>query len=140
MDRERNWRTISRRQLGVQALISGASLLLPRILRAASTQGAVPGEGSDQQQGASSQAARVSGELESRYQSTIRKWADRLSEEQRRHVRRILEANEAMLDPIRNFQLENSDPPAAVLRFYSDEELVPKDKLKSETERQNNQA
>lgn len=59
-------------------------------------------------------------EVESRYQNVIRLWGDRLSNEQRERVRRVLVANARMMRPMRAFQLENGDPPAEVLRITND--------------------
>jgi hypothetical protein len=60
-------------------------------------------------------------EVESRYQNVIRRWGDRLSNEQRQRVHRVLVANARMMQPMQAFQLENGDPPAEVLRITSDD-------------------
>jgi hypothetical protein len=60
-------------------------------------------------------------EVESRYQNVIRRWGDRLSNEQRQRVHRVLVANARMMQPMHAFQLENGDPPAEVLRITSDD-------------------
>jgi hypothetical protein len=49
----------------------------------------------------------------------IRKYGDRLSEEQRKHLGKILAYNEAMLAPVRAFALQNGDPSATVLKLSS---------------------
>lgn len=59
-------------------------------------------------------------EVESRYQNLIRVWGERLSDEQRERVHRVLVANARMMHPMRAFQLENGDPPAEVLRVTTD--------------------
>jgi len=56
-------------------------------------------------------------EVEARLTNAIRKYGNRLSEEQRQHLRRILTYNERMLVAIRTFSLQNGDPPASVLRI-----------------------
>jgi hypothetical protein len=56
-------------------------------------------------------------EVEARLTNIVRKYGDRLSEEQRQHLRRILSYNETMLAPIRTFPLKNSDAPATVLKL-----------------------
>jgi len=59
-------------------------------------------------------------EVESRYQNVIRLWGNRLSNEQRERVRRVLIKNARMMQPMRAFHLENGDPPAEVLRITTD--------------------
>src|SRR5690349_12802659 len=59
-------------------------------------------------------------EVESRYQNVIRIWGDRLSDEQRERVHRVLVKNARMIQPMRAFQLENGDPPAEALRISND--------------------
>ena len=59
-------------------------------------------------------------EVDSRYQNVIRVWGERLSEEQRERIHRVLVANARMMQPMRAFRLENGDPPAEVLRVTTD--------------------
>ena len=59
-------------------------------------------------------------EVESRYQNVMRQWGDRLSNEQRERVRRVLVKNARMMQPMRAFHLQNGDPPAEVLRITGD--------------------
>jgi hypothetical protein len=61
-------------------------------------------------------------EVEARLANIVRKYGDRLSEEQRQHLRRILSYNETMLAPIRAFPLRNSDSPATVLKLSTGKE------------------
>jgi hypothetical protein len=61
-------------------------------------------------------------EVEARLANIIRKYGDRLSEEQRQHLRHILSYNETMLAPIRAFPLKNSDSPATVLKLAAGKE------------------
>ncbi len=56
-------------------------------------------------------------EVEARLANIIRKYGDRLSDEQRQHLRRILSYNETMLVPVRAFPLKNSDTPATILKL-----------------------
>lgn len=60
------------------------------------------------------------GEVESRFQRIVQKYGDRLSEEQETRLRKILAYNEKMMQPIRDFPLENGQPTASVLKFYPD--------------------
>jgi hypothetical protein len=58
--------------------------------------------------------------VESRYQRILQQYGDRLSEEQKARLRKILAYNQKMMEPIRNFPLENGQPTASVLKFYPD--------------------
>src|SRR5262249_42555436 len=55
-------------------------------------------------------------EVEAKLANIVRKWGSRLSDDQRKHLRRVLTYNERMLASVRSFPLENGDPPASVLR------------------------
>jgi hypothetical protein len=58
-------------------------------------------------------------DVEAKLANIIRRYGERLSEEQRKHLRRILAYNETMLAPVRAFALQNGDPPVSVLRLSS---------------------
>lgn len=64
-------------------------------------------------------------EIDARFNEVIRRYGDRLSDEQRRRVRRILMQNERMLAPIRDFEVKNGDTPATTLKLHVEE--VPSD-------------
>jgi hypothetical protein len=66
--------------------------------------------------------AAEANEVESRFQRIVQKYGDRLSDEQKTRLRKILAYNEKMMEPIRNFPLENGQPTASVLKFYRDPE------------------
>jgi hypothetical protein len=55
--------------------------------------------------------------VEARYNNTIRQYGDRLNEEQRQRIRRVLTTNERMMSHIREFPLDNGDTPATVLKI-----------------------
>jgi hypothetical protein len=56
-------------------------------------------------------------DVEAKLANIIRKYGERLSEEQRTHLRKILAYNETMLAPIRAFTLQNGDPPVTGLKL-----------------------
>jgi len=58
-------------------------------------------------------------EVEAKLANIIRKYGERLSEAQRKHLRRILTYNETMLASIREFTVQNGDPPVTVLKLSS---------------------
>jgi hypothetical protein len=118
---------ISRREFGRRAALGGAAALVPAgLAKTVQEKPASAPEKSAQASAADeddlSAAARA--EIEARYQNVIRKWGDRLDDEQKRRVRQILIENQRMLEPIRAFPLGNSDPPGPVLRFCTEEALA----------------
>ncbi|HLK31450.1 MAG TPA: hypothetical protein VKT29_00090 [Terriglobales bacterium] len=60
-------------------------------------------------------------ESEARWQAIVHRYGDRLSEEQKKRLRKILAYNEKLLTPIRNYPLNNGDSAATVLKFYEHE-------------------
>ena len=107
-------RIVSRRRFGRDAVLAGALSLssVTLLTRAQPSEGTEPtsrdfiGPEPDQAQ-----------EVEAKLSHIIRKYGDRLSHEQREHLRRILTYNEKMLVSVRTFPVQNGDPPASVLRF-----------------------
>lgn len=93
---------ISRRKFGRAALL-GATL--PAV------------SASPQQPADASLSAAETSEVEARYNNAMRQYGDRLSEEQRQRIRRILTTNERMMSHIREFPLDNGDTPATVLKL-----------------------
>lgn len=71
---------------------------------------------------AASAETSTAGEVESRFQRIVQKYGDRLSEEQKTRLRKILTYNDKMMEPIRNFPLENGQPTVSVLKFHLDPE------------------
>lgn len=107
---------VTRRQFGKQAAFAGLSAALAATPAAAHAHAA---RSSDNETNASD-------DIEARYQQVIRRYGDRLSEEQRKRVRKILAYNEKLLAPIRSFPLDNGQPAATVLKFYEDAEATPR--------------
>ena len=59
--------------------------------------------------------------MDAKYANVVRKYGERLSEEQKTRVRTVLARHQRMLMRVREFPLENGDAPATGLR------LQPKD-------------
>lgn len=57
-------------------------------------------------------------EVDAKFANVIRRYGDRLSEEQRNRVRTVLARHQRMLIRIREFPLDNGDAPATGLRLY----------------------
>jgi hypothetical protein len=71
----------------------------------------------EQETAAAKLTPEQSRDVEAKLANIIRKYGERLSEEQRKHLRKILAYNETMLAPVRAFALQNGDPPVTVLRL-----------------------
>ena len=119
---------ISRREFGLDATIGAAaaaalSLSAPSLLAARrgpdNISPAIP-TGEQETAGAKpTLTPEQSRDVDAKLANIIRKYGERLSEEQRKHLRRILAYNETMLAPVRAFALQNGDPPVTVLKLSS---------------------
>ena len=56
-------------------------------------------------------------DVDAQFATVIRKWGDRLSEEQRARIRAAMTRHRRMLMRVREFPIENSDSPALGLRL-----------------------
>jgi hypothetical protein len=102
---------LSRRRFGQHAALAAALSLSPAELLTAPHHS--HRQGHDSIELTSEQAENV----EARLADIIRKYGSRLSEEQRKHLRRMLSYNERMLASVCAFRLQNSDSPASVLKI-----------------------
>jgi hypothetical protein len=98
---------VSRRNFGRRAALAAA-------LGALAAEPAVPqGRGPQTPLPASDQA-----EVDAKYSDVIRKYGERLSEDQKTRVRGVIGRHQRMLLRVRQFPLENGDAPATALRLY----------------------
>ena len=119
---------ISRREFGLDAAIGAAaaaalSISPPSLLNARrdpdNISSATP---TGEQETAAAKpmlTPEQSHDVEAKLANIVRKYGERLSEEQRKHLRKILVYNETMLAPVRAFALQNGDPPVSVLKLSS---------------------
>lgn len=106
---------LSRRDFARNAAIAAASLASSGLLATEAAAGTTP------QQNPAATASPAQQDIDAKLANIVRKWGDRLSEEQRQHLRRVLGENERMLAAIRAFPLQNGDPPSSVLKLTDDE-------------------
>jgi hypothetical protein len=106
---------VSRRDLGRRAALSAAALAL------GAKEAAPQGRGGQAGLAASDQA-----EVDAKFASVVRKYGDRLSEEQKTRVRGVLGNHQRMIARVRAFPIENPDAPATGLRLYPNDTGVPK--------------
>jgi hypothetical protein len=71
-------------------------------------------------------------EVEMKVASIFRKYGERLSDEQKADIRRIMAETQEGLDKMRSFQLENGDQPADAFRAYRNESVAPRPRQKEE--------
>jgi hypothetical protein len=69
-------------------------------------------------------SASAQAEVEMKVASIFRKYGDRLSDEQKADIRRIMAESQEGLEKMRAFKVENSDPPADAFRAYRTEVKV----------------
>jgi hypothetical protein len=105
---------ISRRGFGKSAV--GVALAAAAQPSTVAREDGTPDSSDQQSEGADLTPEQIQ-EVDARFNETMRHYGDRLSEEQRRHIRRILVQNQRMLAPIRGFALANGDEPATTLKI-----------------------
>jgi len=113
---------ISRREFGFDAAVAAAVSLSPASLLALprdphNISPVIPAH--EQESATPKLTPEQSRDVEAKLANIIRKYGERLSEDQRKHLRRILAYNETMLAPIRAFALQNGDPPVTILKLSS---------------------
>lgn len=64
--------------------------------------------------------------MDAKFSGVVRKYGDRLSDEQKTRVRGVLANHQRMLSRVRAFPLENSDAPATGLRLFPSDTAAPK--------------
>jgi hypothetical protein len=115
---------ISRREFGLDAAVAATAAAAfvvspPTLLTAQRDPGNIsPTIAADEQETATAKLTpEQSRDVEAKLANIVRKYGERLSGEQRKHLRKILAYNETMLAPIRGFALQNGDAPVTVLKL-----------------------
>jgi hypothetical protein len=75
-------------------------------------------------------SASAQAEVEMKVASILRKYGDRLSDEQKADIHRIMTESQEGLEKLRAFKLENGDQPADAFRAYLSEAKSGEAKLK----------
>ena len=112
-------RTISRRDFTRRAALATAAIAaLPSELSLPCADGAAQAAfppGDEPKLSPESQA-----EADAKIQAILRKYGDRLSNEQKTDIRRLVTEGQKPLETLRAYKLGNSDQPGTVLRLYPD--------------------
>jgi hypothetical protein len=85
----------------------------------------LPAVASPQGRGQAPIPAADQAEVDAQFANVIRKWGDRLSDEQKARVRAAMVRHHRMLMRIREFPIENSDAPATGLRLVPNDSAAP---------------
>jgi hypothetical protein len=80
-------------------------------------------------------SASAQAEVEMKVASIFRRYGDRLSEEQKADIRRLMAESQEGLEKMRAFRLENGDQPADAFRAYRPEGKPAEDKTHVHTAR-----
>jgi hypothetical protein len=118
---------LGRRQFTFGAAVAAAtSLVFPADALAQSSAAAPPLDAQALDTKTRSAMAKLSAsaqaEVEMKVASIFRKYGDRLNEEQKADIRRIMAESQEGLEKMRAFHLENSNQPADAFRAYRSEE------------------
>jgi hypothetical protein len=112
---------ISRRQFArhAAAVVAAASLAPASVFALPPDTLPPPALMAKPQEGKSKLTPEQSAEVEGRLANIVRKYGDRLTEDQRQHLRRNLEYHQRLLAPVRTFPLNQGDSPAFTLRLVT---------------------
>ncbi|HKN60895.1 MAG TPA: hypothetical protein VJW93_06945 [Candidatus Acidoferrales bacterium] len=110
---------ISRRQFSRKvALAAAASISAPALLAASSAPSAV--EQDQKNEPLKGLTPQQIAEVDAKLANILRKYGDRFSDDQKKRLRRILAQHQRLMAPVREFAVQNGDPPASVLRVSFD--------------------
>jgi len=111
---------VSRREFGRKAALAvAAATFAPSatISRASDTSPSLaqPQQGPD----LSDLSPEARAEIDAKLANVIRRWGDRLDDEQKTRMRTIITRHVRMLETVRKFPLQNGDTPASVLKLFT---------------------
>ena len=125
---------LGRRQFALGAAAVATTALIPKgnalpidtLAQAAAANPPVEAQSLDQKTRAAMAklSASAQAEVEMKVASIFRKYGDRLSDEQKADVHRIMAESQEGLEKMRAFKVENSDQPADAFRAYRTEAKV----------------
>jgi hypothetical protein len=127
---------LGRRQFALGAAAAATTAFLPGDLLAQTA--AMDGQSLDKKTRAAMAklSASAQAEVEMKVASIFRKYGDRLNDEQKADIRRIMAESQEGLEKMRAFKLENGDQPADAFRAYRHEEKRSEQKLRQQKSRE----
>lgn len=105
-------RPITRRSFTVGAAMAATATLLPGGQNTATPQ--------TQPDATTKLSPGAKAEVEMKVKEIFRKYGDRLSDEQKADIRKVMAETQDGLEKMRSFALDNGDQPAMVLKLYSE--------------------
>jgi hypothetical protein len=123
---------LGRRQFALGAAAAATTALIPKgnaltmdVLAQAAPAGTQPADPQSLEAKTKAAMSKLSAsaqaEVEMKVASIFRKYGDRLSDEQKADIRRIMAESQEGLEKMRAFKLENGDQPADAFRAYRSE-------------------
>jgi len=117
---------LSRREFAKAAVLTTAAAMVPGELlgqeeKPAPSTAAKPPEPGPQTPKLSEASQ---GEADLAYETIMRRYGSRFSEEQKKEIKRLVNSQQGTLDKLRAFTITNGDQPATVLRFLPMTRLV----------------
>lgn len=124
--------SLDRRQFTLGAAAAATAALLRPTKALAQTTGTLAELDQKAQSAMAKLTSQGRAEVEAKIANIFRKYGDRLSEEQKADIRRIMAETQEGLDKMRAFPLENGDQPADAFRAYRHETQTTQDKTGGE--------
>lgn len=118
-------RAISRRHFGRNAAFAAAASISTPALLAVTSAIAAPAQ-EQKNEPLKGLTPQQTADVDAKLANILRKYGDRFSDEQKKRLRRILAQHQRLLAPVREFAVQNGDPPATVLRVSFDRLSQPK--------------
>ncbi len=114
---------MSRRDFARSAALAAASVAALRANAFAQAEAPTASQPAPQQSEEPKLSPESRAEVETKVQNIFRKHGQRLSEEQKTDIRRLVAEGQKSLDSLRAFPLENADEPATVLKLFPETQL-----------------
>jgi len=115
---------LSRREFAKAAALTTAAALVPVDLIAQQQKPATEAKPPEKPPETPKLSAASQAEADLAYETIMRKYGSRLSDEQKKDIKRLIVSQQGVLDKLRTFPVSNSDQPATVLRLPNLMKLV----------------
>src|SRR6185369_7150610 len=107
---------LSRREFAIAAAVTAAAAMVPMELIGQQEKPAPAAAKAEAAPQAPKLSPQSQAEADLAYETLMRKYGTRFSEEQKRDIRRLVNAQQSALDKLRAFSVTNGDEPATVFK------------------------
>ena len=107
---------LSRREFAKAAAVTAAAAMVPADLMSQQEKPATEATKSETAPPTTKLSAQGQAEADLAYETLMRKYGTRFSEEQKRDIKRLVNAQQSGLEKLRAFSVSNSDEPATVFK------------------------